>query len=139
MAITAQPYGTFYTDLASGVHNFATDTDKVALLTSSYTPDYDSHDAFDDVSSFQLGTAQTITQAALAFDASTDKTTLTAQPVTWTGLNGTFRYAVVYRNSTTAANSKLIGLIDFGENRAYSNEDFQLTFPSGVLTIGRAA
>ncbi len=141
MAVSAQPYGTFLTDLGTGAHNLNTDTDKVALLTPSYVPDLDNHDTLSDVNANELtGTGYTaggveLPGRALNYAPMNNSATLTADPVSWDSLTGTVRYAVVYRNSTSAANSRLIGLLDFGEDRVFDDEPFQLSFPSGVVTI----
>ena len=47
----------------------------------------------------------------------------------------TARYVVIYRAGSSAANSRLIGLVDFGADRTYDTEPLQLSFPNGVLTI----
>lgn len=144
MAITATPYGAFLTDLGLGVHNFSSDTDKVALLTSSYSPDYDTHDAYNDVSSFEVtGGGYTAGGVALAgktwdYDGSTNRATLGATAVNWTGLSVTTRYAVIYKSTGTASTSKLIGLLDFGQDRVYDVEPFQLSFPDGVVRVNAA-
>lgn len=144
MATTAAPYGTFLNDLGAAVHTLGTDTDKVALLTSSYIPDLDAHDAYDDVSSFEAtGTGytaggKTLTSVTRSYDAGNNRTTYNADPLTWTALNTTFRYAVVYKSTGTPSSSKLIGLIDFGENRVYTGDDFQLSFTSGLVRLTSA-
>jgi hypothetical protein len=141
VAITALPYGMFMTDLAKGVHDFSTATYKVALLTSSYGPDYDTNATFADVSSFEVSTSgtgystATLTNVAVAYDSASNAAVINADNVSWTNLSATFRYAVVYRSSSSAATSRLVGLFDFGEDRVYSAEPFQLAFPSGVVTI----
>lgn len=141
MAVTAQPYGTFMTDLGTGTHNLNADTDKVALLTPSYSPDLDTHDAFDDVNSFELSSTNytaggaTLTGKSLDYNPTSNTAVLSADPVSWDSLTGTIRYAVVYRSSNSAINSRLIGVLDLGEDRVFDDEPFQLSFPSGVVTI----
>lgn len=142
MAVTAAPYGVFLTDLLAGVHNITTDTDKVALLTSSYTPDYDTHVSYADVAGKEVtGGGYTaggiaLVNKSVVYNASSNTATVAADPVNWPSLAVTCRFAVIYRSSNTSANSKLIGLIDFGADRVYDAEPFQLSFPSGVVNIG---
>ena len=60
-------YGNFVLKALNKEVDFDTDTIKVALLTSSYTPDQDAHDYFNDVSSAEVtGTGYTAGGATLA-------------------------------------------------------------------------
>lgn len=142
MAITALPYGVFLTDLGSAVHTFGTDTDKVALLTSSYSPNYTTHTSFADVSSNEVTgggyTAGGVALTSVTWTGTANAATLNAAAASWTALAVTCRYAVVYKSASTAGASKLIGLLDFGQDREYDSEPFQLSFPSGVVTVTAA-
>lgn len=139
MAITALPYGVFLTDLGSAVHTFGTDTDKIALLTSSYSPNYQTHVSYADVKANEVtGGGYTSGGNALTgvtWTGTSNAATLGAAASTWTDLAVTCRFAVVYKLGTSDALSKLIGLLDFGQDRVYDVEPFQLSFPSGVLTV----
>lgn len=146
MAITATPYGAFLTDLGTGVHNLTTDTDKVALLGPTYTPDFDAHVSYADVKAAELGTTgtgytaggATLANKSFTFDPSLDVATLSADPVNIAALNATVHYAAVYRVGSSDANSRLIGLINFGEDRTYAAELFTLSFPTGVISLQTA-
>lgn len=139
MAITALPYGVFLTDLGSGVHTFGTDTDKVALLTSSYSPNYTTDTSYANVSANEVTgggyTAGGVALTSVTWTGTGNTATLGAAAASWTGLAVTCRYAAVYKSTGTASTSKLIGLLDFGQDRVYDSEPFQLSFPSGVVTI----
>lgn len=140
MAITATPYGVFLTDLFAGVHNVTTDTDKVALLTSAYTPDLTNNASYADVIARELvGTGYTAggnTLTGKSVSLTAGIAVLAAAPTGWAAVTGTFRYAVIYKSTGTNATSKLIGLIDFGADRTYSAEALQLSFPGGAITVG---
>lgn len=141
MAVTATPYGAFYLDLLNGVHNVSADTDKVALLTSAYTPNFTSHASFTDVASSEVtGTGYTqggisLTGKSVTYDASSKTCTVAAASINWSALTATCRYALIYKSTGTASTSKLMGLIDFGADRTYNAEPLQLSFPSGAVTI----
>jgi hypothetical protein len=143
VAITAMPYNVFLTDLGSAVHNFTSDTDMVALLSSAYSPDYVAHTSFANVSSAEVsGNGYTAGGLALSNKSWQYSSTagsvgalLSADPATWTGLAVTTRYAVFYKSTGTASTSKLIGLLDFGSDRTYDTEPFQLSFPSGIVLV----
>lgn len=141
MTVTATPYSAFPQDLGAAVHNFSSDTDKVALLANTYTPDFDAHISFADVVSAEItGAGYTAGGIALSgvtwtFDAGARISTLNADPVLWSDLAATTRYAVVYKSTGTDSTSRLIGLFDFGADRTYATEPFQLSFPNGVVRL----
>jgi len=141
MTVTATPYGQFQQDLLAGVHNITADTTKAALLTSGYTPNFDTHVSFADVVANEVsGTGYTAGGNALAnkvisYNAATNVTSVSADPTSWASLTATCRYAVIYRVGGSNATSNLIGLIDFGADRTYAAEPFQLSFPSGIVNI----
>lgn len=120
-----------------------TDTIKVALLTSSYTPNQDTHDYFDDVSGSEVsGTGYTAGGATLGsktstYDAGTNVITLDAADVTWASSTITARYAVLYDASGgSAATNPLIGYVDFGTDQSSSNGDFTITWDStGIVRV----
>src|SRR6478735_3915446 len=122
------------------------DTIKVALLTSAYTPNQDTHDYLDDVISNEVtGTGYTAGGQALAsktvtYDASTNTLKLDAADVTWSGSTVTARYAVVYDDSgATNASKALIAYYDFTTDRASSNGDFIVRWGTdGVFTATAA-
>jgi hypothetical protein len=108
-----------------------TDTIKVMLLSSAYTPNQDTHDYLDDVVANEVsGTGYTAGGQALAsktnaYDASTNTVKFDAADVTWSSSTITARYAVVYDDSpATSATKPLIAYFDFTTDRASSNGDF---------------
>lgn len=118
------------------------DTIRVALVTSSYTPNIDTHDFFDDVSSYQLsGTGYTAGGATLASKTVTQDDTdnegvFDAADVTWTAINaGTAAYAVLYKDTGTESSSPLIGYIDMG-SKATNGGDLTIQFNAeGILNL----
>lgn len=122
--------------------NLKTDTIKLALLTSSYTPDYDAHDFFDDVSAAEVSASGTYSAggATLTVTTSQDNTdnegVFDATDVSFTSFTGTARYAVIYKSTGTPSTSPLICLIDFGENVSAYAGTFSITFNSeGIINI----
>ena len=140
MAVTATPYATFLTDLLNGVHNLPSDTDKVALLTSAYTPDFANHASYADVVANEVsGTGytaggNTLTGKSVSYASGT--ASVAAAQSTWSALTATCRYAVIYKSTGTNSTSKLIGLVDFGADRTYAGDPLELSFPGGAVTIG---
>lgn len=107
------------------------DTIRVMLVTSAYTPNQDGHDYVDDVRANEVvGTGYTAGGAALAsktatYDAATNTVKFDAADVTWAGSTITARYAVVYNDAgATDAQKPLIAYFDFTTDRASSNGEF---------------
>lgn len=143
MAITANPYGSFLLLLGEAFHNLPTDTHNVALLTSDYGGDLDSDSSYDDLTASEIdddsGTPGgyatggiALTNKTWTYNASGDFARLNADPISWSALTGTFRYAIIYR---ALPGNNLIGLIDFGEDKIFNAEPCQLAFTNGVISI----
>jgi hypothetical protein len=135
-------YGNFLLKALNKEVDFDTDTIKVALLTSSYTPDQDAHDYFNDVSSFEVsGTGYTAGGNTLAsktatYDSATNVIILDAADTTWASSTITARYAVVYDSTGTSSTSALIGYVDFGSDQASTNGNFTITWDAtGIVRI----
>lgn len=120
-----------------------TDTIKVMLLTSAYTPNQDTHDYLDDVVGNEVtGTGYTAGGAVLSsktvtYDAGTNTFKFDAADVTWASSSITARYAVVYDDSGASnATKPLIGYFDFVTDRASSNGDFVVRWGAdGIFTV----
>lgn len=119
------------------------DTIKVALVGSGYTPNQDSHDYWDDVSSNEVtGTGYTAGGATLAgktatYDSASNVIVLDANDVVWASSTITARYAVVYDDSgATNAQKALIGYVDFGSDQSSTNGNFTVTWDAtGIIRI----
>jgi len=136
-------YGNFLKQALNKEIDWDTDTIKVALLSSSYTPNQDTHDYYDDVVGSQVsGTGYTAGGITLAsktstYDGSNNVLVLDAADVTWSSSTITARYAVVY-NDTPASNATkpLIGYVDFGSDQSSTNGNFTITWDStGIVRI----
>jgi hypothetical protein len=135
-------YGNFLLKALNKEVDFDSDTIKVALLTSSYTPDQDAHDYFNDVSTYEVtGTGYTTGGITLAsktatYDSGTNVIVLDAADVTWSSSTITARYAVVYDSTGTSSTSALIGYVDFGSDQSSTNGNFTITWDStGIVRI----
>lgn len=142
MAVTAFLYGSFPAKLANKEIDWDTDTVKVALCTSTYTPAQDTHDYFNDITNEVTGTGYTAGGATLAsktvnYTAGTNTTTFDAADVSWTTSTITARYAVIYVDTAGASSTDpLIGYVDFGENVSSSAGTFSITWDAaGIFTV----
>lgn len=141
---------TFYNDFKRALLAGQVDLDggatvKCALLDSTYTPDIDAHDFFDDVDAAEVsGTGYTAGGAtlgglAVTQDSPNDQGVWDANDVTWSTSTITARYAVLYISTGTASTSRLIGYIDFGANKSTSAEDFTISWdPTGIAALAQA-
>lgn len=118
------------------------DTIKIALLTSSYTPDFDAHDFFDDVSANEVGASGTYSAggATLSVTLTQDNTdnegVFDATDVSWTSATITARYAIIYKSTGVSSTSPLICLIDFGSNQISTAGTFAITFAAeGIVNV----
>jgi hypothetical protein len=137
-------YNSFLAKQWNGSIDLDTDTIKVALTTSAYTPDRDAHDFFDDVTNEVVGTGYTAGGATLANKSVTQDNTdnegvFDADDVTWASSTITARWAVVYKDTGSAATSPLIGAIDFGSDKISTGGTFQIAFNAeGILNAAQA-
>lgn len=137
MAFTANLYGALPGHLAAGRINWASDTIKLALCTSAYTPNQDTHDFFDDVTN-QLSNGNgyttggfTLASKTANYDAGTNTLVLDAADISASSTTLTWRVAVLYDDTpATAATKPLI---------AYFVSDTDIVSTGGTTTITFAA
>lgn len=135
-------YGKFLEKLASGSINWVSDTVKVALLSSSYTPNQDTNEFFSEVVTYEItGTGYTaggatVTGKSLYYDAATNTLQLRCNSVSWSNSTLTARYAVFYKSTGTNSTSPLIAYVDFDQNVSSTNGTFQIVVPAdGLIKI----
>lgn len=122
--------------------DFDADTIKVALVTSSYTPDIDSHDFFDDITNeVSASGSYSAGGATLAVTVSQDNTdnegVMDATDVSFTTATITARGAVIYKSTGVASTSSLVCYIDFGTDQSSTNGTFTITWAAeGILNLG---
>lgn len=126
---------------AARVVDFDTDTIKLALCTSTYTPSATTHAAFNSVTNEVSGTnytsgGMTLTSPTVADSSGT--ITFDAADYTFSQSASGFanaRYGVIYKSTGTAATSTLICYIDFGADKGNVDGDFTVSFnASGIAT-----
>lgn len=136
---TATPYNPFLLSQLTGASkvDFDGDTIKVCLLTDSYTPDYDTHTYYSDLSSelasgdgYTTG-GQTLISVSGSVNTTDNRSEIDANDPTWTfTANKTFRYMAYYKDSGLTTTSPLIGLVDFGAGGRTENGNFTVQFPT---------
>lgn len=144
--MASKMYGQFLAKALNKEVDWDSDTIKVALLSSAYTPNQDTHDYYDDVVANEVtGTGYTAGGATLGsktltYDAANNVVVLDAADVTWASSTITARYAVIYDDSgATNAAKALIGYVDFGSDQSSTNGNFTVTWDAtGIIRVSVA-
>ena len=129
MAVTAELYTNVFTAAFNSEIDLSGDTIKVALCTSSYTPDQDAHDYFDDITNEISGTGYTSGGEELSNkseSAASGTYTFDADDTVWSSSTFTARYAIIYKDTGTPGTSPLIGYVDFGADVSPTASDMTI-------------
>lgn len=142
MAVTAFWYGKAFVSLLNKLVDVDSDSLKVALTTSSYTPDQDADDFFNDVTNEVSGTGYTAGGATLAnvtvtYTSGTNVIKVDADDTSWASSTITARYAVLYDSTPgTAATNPLLVYVNFGADVSTTAGTFSIVWnASGIATI----
>ncbi len=139
----AKLYGSVVAKAFNKEIDLDSDTIKLMLLTSSYTPNQDTHDYLDDVVANEVtGTGYTAGGATLAnksvtYDSANNVFIFDADDVTWASSTITARYAVLYDATPgTNATRPLIGYVDFSSDQSSTSGNFTVTWDAtGIVRI----
>lgn len=142
MAVTAKLYGRMFLAAFNKEIDWDSDTIKVMLCTSAYTPDQDVHDYKNDVTNEVTGTGYTaggvtLTNKTITYTNSTNKITMDADDVQWTNSTITARTAVIYDATPgTDATRPLIGYQQSDTDITSTNSNFDIQWnASGIIEI----
>ena len=145
MAVSAHVYGLALESAFGGQINFTSDTIKVMLCTSSYTPNQDTHRYKSDITNEVSGTGYTATGATLAsaaysYNSGTHTLSLTGANVSWAASTISAQYAIVYDSTpATDATRPLICYINFGATVSTTAGTFSIVWDaSGIATLAAA-
>jgi hypothetical protein len=131
-------YNSAIDDMARGAIDFDTDTFKIMLVTSSYTPNKDTHDRRDDVTNEVTGTGYSTGGSTIACtvtkDTANDKVTLQFASTSWASSTITARAAVVYKSRGGASSAdELVFYNDFDADVSTTNGTF--TVAASTITL----
>ena len=131
MAITQAMTTSFKQELMEGVHDFTTDTFKIALYTSSATLDATTtaYSATNEVSGTGYtagGNTLTVTGGAVSTSGTTAY--IDFADTTWSTATITARGAVIY--NSTATGNPAVAVLDFGADKTSTAGDFTVSFPT---------
>ena len=148
MSVTCTPYTTFekkMLNLADSIDFDSADL-RLAICTSSYTPNRDTHAFFSDVTN-ELATAggytaggALLTGVTVGLDTTGHFSYIDADDVVWPTATLTGRILVLYHDTGTPATSPLIGWIDNGANFSPAGVDLTVSWAApasgGVVKVG---
>ena len=114
-------YNSAIDDMARNNIDFDTNTFKAMLVTSSYTPNKDTHDFRNDVTNEVSGTGYTAggvtTACTVTKDTANDRVTLQFAAVSWATSTITARALVIYKSLGGASSADaLVAYNDFGSD-----------------------
>ena len=123
----------FKEELYEAIHNFTTDTFKIALYTANATLNQNTtaYTAVDEIS----GTGYTATGKALVsptVNASDGTAYISFDNISWPASSFTTRGALIY-NSTMGKGNKSVAVLDFGSDKT-TTSTFTITFPANTAT-----
>jgi hypothetical protein len=142
MAVSAKFYGNAFVSAFNKKIDFDSDTIKVALCTSSYTPDQDAHDFFNDITNEVTGTGYTaggatLTSASITYTGASNVLKLDGDDTSWASSTITARYAIIYDATPgTAATNPLIAYVDFGADVTSTAGTFTISWDAaGIASV----
>ena len=141
--MASKMYGQFLAKALNKEIDWDSDSIKVMLVGSGYTPNQDTHDYLDDVVANEVtGTGYTAGGQALAgktitYDGTNNVVVLDANDVTWATSTITARYAVIYDDTpATNATKPLIGYVDFVSDQSSNAGNFVITWDAtGIIRL----
>jgi len=125
-------YNSCIRNAVTGQIDFDTDTFYMMLVTSTYTPNQDTHLDRADVTNEVTGTnytsaGQAVTVTVSAVDTANDRVDINFADVTWASSTITAAAAVVYKYTGTAADDLLVAYLDFGGDVSSTSGDFTVS------------
>lgn len=128
-------YNSFLDDLAKGNIDLDSDSFKMMLVTSAYTPDKDAHLKRSSVTNEVTGTGYTAggatVTASLNKDTANDREDVTFSNPSWSTATITSRAGVIYKARGGASSAdELVAYVDFGSDIASTGGTFAVTISS---------
>ena len=127
-------FNKFKMEALKGSIDLSSDTIKVMLMSSAYTPNISTDLFVSNISAYQIKApgytagGKTIANAIVIQDNADNDGVFDGDDVTWSNSSIKARYAVVYKDSGTPGTSPLISFIDFGADRSSLNEAFTISW-----------
>lgn len=127
-------YNSCLNDMATGAIDFDTNSFKILLVTSSYSPNKDTNTKRSDVTNEITGTGYTAggasTTVTVTNDTANDRIDINFSDVSWASSTITAAAAVIYKSTGTSSTDNLVAYLDFGGNVTSTNGTFTLDITS---------
>lgn len=144
MAVTPkwQPLGLL--EVLKAPYDLEAVTLKMALVTDAYTPAFDTHDFWNDISASEVANGNgyttggvTLTSVALSYDAASDQIRLDFADPSWTfTASVTWRYAAIYIDTAGASSTDpVVALLTWDSNQSVSTAYTLTIDAAGLLYI----
>ena len=135
-------YNSFKRDIMNGAIDLDTDTIKVMLVTSSYTPDQDTHTKRSDITNEVTGTGYsaggaTLANKSVAVDNTDNEGVFDADDPSWATATITARGAVYYKSRGGVSSAdELLFYQDFGADITSTGGTFLIALNAeGLLNL----
>ena len=130
-------YNSCVFDAVTGSIDFNTDTFKVMLVTSSYTPNKDTHTKRSDVTNEVVGAGYSSGGSASVCTVTnvtaSDNVTVAFAATSWPTSTITARAAVIYKSRGGASSAdELVAYVDFGADITSTADTFTVTFSTPI-------
>lgn len=130
-------YDSFTDDTARGNIDWDSDSFKIMLVTSTYSPNKGTHtkrsDVTNEVTSTNYSAGGKAVTVTIAKDASGHKETMTFTDLNWTPVTITARGAVVYKTRGGASSAdELVCYLDFGSDITATLGTFAVAFGTPI-------
>ena len=131
-------YNSAIDEMARGDIDFDTNTFKAMLVTSTYSPNKDTHDFRDDVTNEVTGTGYTAggvtSTVTVTKDTANDRVTIQFGAVSWATSTITARGCVYYKSRGGASSAdEIIAFVDFGSDVSSTSGTFSVS--ASTLTL----
>lgn len=128
-------YNSCLDDLAKGNIDFDTDTFKAMLVTSTYSPNKDTHVKRSDVTNEASGTGYTAggatVTATVTKDTANDRVDISFSNPSWSSSTITARALVIYKSRGGASSAdELVAYVDNGSDASSTNGTFTFNITS---------
>jgi hypothetical protein len=135
-------YNSFWEDLARGAIDMDTDTFRMMLVTSSYTPDQDAHLKRSSITNEVTGTGYTAKgptcACTVAKDNATNRVTFTFAGISLSTSTITARRGIIYKDrSGVSSADELVMVNDFGADIVTTAQTFAVA--ASVITLQNAS
>lgn len=135
-------YNSFKRDIMNGSIDLDTDTIKAMLVTSTYSPNVDTHTKRSDITNEVSGSGYTaggatLASAAVTVDNTDDEGVFDATDTAWAASTITARGAVLYKSRGGASSAdELIAYIDFSTDQISTAGTFTIQWAAeGILNL----